>query len=61
MYEDIVNEIGTFQAMDRRSQIITSIKDTEKSLSGTIGAETRDYLNSYLDDLKNELKEMGDN
>ncbi len=54
---DILTDIH--QKKDRRSQILSSIKDTEKALSCEIGEETRDYLENYLQELRDELRALG--
>lgn len=56
---DIVTAMELHQKKDRRSQILSSIKDTEEALQGNIGEDTRNYLENYLQELKKELKELG--
>lgn len=58
---DIITDMELHQKMDRRSQILNSINDTEKALSSEIGEATREYLASYLIELKEELKKLGNN
>lgn len=56
---DIVTDMALHQKMDRRSQILKSIQDTEKALTGNIGEDTRNYLSGYLQELQRELEELG--
>lgn len=58
---NIVDEMELWQKQDRRTQIKTSLKDTRKALEGELREVTRDYLNKYVEDLENELKQLGDN
>ncbi len=58
---DIVTQMELHQKMSRREQILSSIRDTEQALSGDIGEETRVYLENYLQELQEELRQLGMN
>ncbi len=58
---DIVTDMALHQKMDRRSQILKSIQDTEQALSGDVGEETENYLTAYLQELREELRALGMN
>jgi len=58
---NIVDEMELFQKQDRRTQIKTSLKDTRKALEGELGEVTRNYLEKYVEELDNELRQLGDN
>ena len=55
----ILNDMAIHQKKDRRSQILSSIQDTEQALTGNIGEDTRNYLSGYLQELQRELEELG--
>ena len=55
----ILNDMAIHQKKDRRSQILSSIQDTEQALSGDVGEETENYLTAYLQELQRELEELG--
>jgi hypothetical protein len=56
---NIYEEIAIHKSMDRRSQILNSLKDTRKALEAEIDETTRVYLQSYRDELERELKQLG--
>lgn len=58
---NIVDEMEFYQKMDRKSQIKTSIADSKKALTGELGGVTREYLNNYIRELEEELRQLGDN
>lgn len=60
MSEQNISEwLSIHKAKGRREQIISSMADTVKALQGSLGDDTRKYLEIYMLELEDELTRLG--